>query len=120
VTTYAQGGSVPIVRDNIELVVIHHPDVTTVVASALGFECTGIARRSPQDRNDAQVGIELAMGRAIRQLGRQMLHEANEMVRRNSTRDKRQRQAEADHQAQRAEMRKAREEAKALLQRTEH
>jgi len=46
------------------------------------FFANGTARRDPVDRNDPEIAYGLAYGRALRQLGRVTLHNAQDKVRR--------------------------------------
>lgn len=59
--------------------------VTTVVVTGLdGRTGVGTARRDPIDRPIPGLGLKLATGRALRDLGRKLLHDANTEVRRQS------------------------------------
>lgn len=40
----------------------------------------GSSRRSPEDKDDAEIGYKLAMGRAFRLLGRELLKDGNKAV----------------------------------------
>lgn len=42
----------------------------------------GSSRRSPEDKDDAEIGYKLAMGRAFRLLGRELLKDGNKAVKR--------------------------------------
>lgn len=63
------------------------------------FTAREVSRRDPHDRNDPEIGIKLALGRAIRQLGRNILAEGQAKVRQTDKVSRRQRQATQDHKA---------------------
>jgi hypothetical protein len=67
-----------------QLEVLHTDDATVVRATAIvgntEFQATASSRRDKQDNPNAEIGVKLAVGRAIRQLGRDILHDANALV----------------------------------------
>lgn len=62
----------------------HSPDCTIVEATAtvgyVQYIAIGTSKRDPQDEYDPEVGVQLAFGRAVRQLGREILKNANAQV----------------------------------------
>lgn len=61
-----------------------HDDVVGVVVEAqVGYDlfvANGVAKRDPGDDANTEIGLKLAMGRAVRQLGREILKDANRLV----------------------------------------
>lgn len=90
---------------------VHGTGDVTVVKAELdidGYEIfisTGASRRDPNDLRNNEIGVKLALGRAIRQIGRDILREAQEGVR--GAEAKRRKQLDA------AEAARFRKEAKA-------
>ena len=70
---------------DVQVEVLHTDDATIVRASALVggtiFEATESSKRDHLDKPNTEIGVKLATGRAIRKLGRQILHDANALVR---------------------------------------
>jgi hypothetical protein len=86
-------------------------DATVVKASAwIGddyYESVGSARRDPRDIPNASIGLNLAVGRAIRQLGRDILSDGQERVREADEFSKRQAEAGAEARKRKDERAKA-------------
>jgi hypothetical protein len=98
--------------------IIATEDVITVVANDFSerHQAVGVSRRHPDDQQDQDLGLMLAQGRALRQLGRNILREANEQVRKNA--DAARRQEEASQAAKKARnARRAKASREANLQR---
>lgn len=70
--------------------------VTASLDGYLHFEATGSSRRDPSDPENYELGLKLAVGRALRDLGRQIHREAQEDIRIQSDKDKRQAEAQAE------------------------
>lgn len=70
---------------NLRMKTTHAPDCTIVeVMATVGYTdytAIGSSKRDPIDDYDPEIGVELAMGRAIRQLGREILKNANAGIR---------------------------------------
>lgn len=66
------------------------------------------SRRDPSDSPNVEIGLKLALGRAIRQLGREILKDGQDLVR--EAEKKRQRQEEAAEEAKARKAQKGRPE----------
>lgn len=92
-------------------IAVHGNGDVTVVKASLEldnyevFEAVGASRRDPQDSKNNEIGVKLALGRAIRQIGRDILREAQDGVREAEIRRRKQLDA--------AEAARFRKEAKA-------
>lgn len=103
----------------IKMDVIQNEDVTAVRASLNCFgsgmwiskTAVGTAKRHSVDKADPQLGIELATGRALRQLGRELLKDGNKKVNRQKDLHDAEVLAKAERKAASDVKRKALEEA---------
>jgi hypothetical protein len=78
------------------------------------YEAVGTSKRDKHDPADHAIGVKLAAGRAIRDLGRQIHRDAQELVRRQS--DKAAEQKKAQEKALKAKKKRAKELRKRLAQ----
>lgn len=75
------------------------------------FLAKAVSRRDPIDPVNPEIGLKLALGRAIRQLGRDILKEANMLV--SEQDERRKRQTEASDRAHSLKIKRAQEAKKA-------
>jgi hypothetical protein len=64
---------------------ISNDDVTAVKVGAVvddwdTYEAIGVSKRDPRDKPNKSIAAKLALGRAIRQLGRDILHDGHAEV----------------------------------------
>jgi len=76
---------IPITYSQLGIDVAHTDEATVVTATAVVagtvYEVAESSKKDDKDRANAEIGIKLAAGRAIRQLGRNILRDANDLVR---------------------------------------
>jgi hypothetical protein len=94
------GDSDPTVRISTRTINVDS-DVIAVEVEAVvnGFDyyfAKAASRRHPEDKQDSELGTKLAVGRAIRQIGRDILRDAQERVRENDKALDSQKQASED------------------------
>lgn len=77
-------------------------EVSTWVGQSFFF-ASGSSKRDPADKQNPEIGLQLALGRAVRQLGREILKSANYLVREEDARAKKQKEASEAAKKLRAE-----------------
>ncbi len=86
--------------------IIHTEDATVAQATLWSgedyFTAKGSSRRDPADVDNREVGIKLALGRALRQLGREILKDGNNLVRQEDIKRKTQQAATEARKAESA------------------
>lgn len=76
---------IPITYSQLNINVAHTDEATVVTATAViagtVYETVESSKKDERDKANSEIGIKLAAGRAIRQLGRNILRDANDLVR---------------------------------------